>query len=146
MVEIEAAAGERIRLQPAAVAEALRDSVRFSSIAHVELAIRPLRQALWDPAATPESKAHATLAAEALALLGMRQFGGGKRSALIYILYGCFLIDFSGNHVRGYSYLDKARNMRLSMRERFMIFGARWEEQLCGSSNPTTQIRVKTVK
>lgn len=98
---MESAAGERVRLQPTAVAEALGDSIVFSSIPHVELALRPLRQALWDKNATPESKDRATLAAEALALIGMRQFAGGKKAALMYIMYGCFLIELTGNHVRG---------------------------------------------
>lgn len=117
---MEAAAGERIRLQPSAVADALRDSVQFRSIPHVELAIRPLRQVLLDKDATPESRARAALAAEALALIGMRQFAGGKKSALIFILYGCFLIEITGAHVRGCA---SSRTRHLSLPQ---TAGARW--------------------
>lgn len=88
----------------------------------MELAIRPLRSELWREDATQETKARAVLAAEALALLGIRQFGAGKRSALIFVLYGCFLIEVLGNHIKGYAFLDRARGMRLTMRMRFMLF------------------------
>lgn len=56
------------------------------------------------------------LAAEALMLSSLRQHGA--TSALMNILYGCFLLEVMENTTRGYVFLDKARRLRLSMRVR----------------------------
>lgn len=36
--------------------------------------------------------------------------------------YGCFLLEVKGDHIRGYSHLDRARTLKLTLRERFMLF------------------------
>lgn len=180
--------GDAKRVQAATVAEAF-PKLKFRNVEEVEIALRNVRAALIEKAPAPGAapaaggagaggaaaaggsaeraaapattlgRQQAVMAAEALLLCGMRQFG--NKSALMNIMcapsprrpgslcfpeppfcaalvavlcsntlplcvcpsrYACFLLEVQHNTVRGHLFLDRARSMKLSMRERFMLF------------------------